>query len=342
MGEGVRKAVFCSTIVGFLLLTAPVFAEIRGDLETPDDRQEVDGKSLFSGWTYSTLDPNAVITVTLRINGMDTSDTIPCCSPRLDVQTNPANSGAPLNTGFARLQNYGIFNPATLTSIGVKITIQGEPQPKIIDHQVVVVKPGARSSDADPTLFSFLNQLSTSGAKVAFDGEELIMTPVTVTDSGTGGTRKATLRLLWAANTQTFGVIQAASSTSFDGVQTIFTAKCATSGCHQGAPKGTPACPPPDTTTLAQELDLSQGKTQGKAFTKLVPVKSREDPTHLLVNPGKSSDSYLYQKIIGGVIAPGTMRMPPACANNPGECLSTDDIQVIAGWIDEGAPPPQQ
>lgn len=340
MGEGMRKAVFCSVIVGFLLLTTPVFAAIQAALDTPDDGQEVDGKSLISGWTYSDLDPNAAITVTLRINGTDTSDTIPCCVSRLDVQT--AHPGAPPNTGFGRLQNYGIFNPATLTSIGVKITIQGEPQPRIIDHQVIVVKPGARSSDADPTLFSFLSQLSINGAKGVFDGEELIMTPVTVTDSGTGGTRKATLRLLWAANTQTFGVIKAASSTSFDdSVQAIFTAKCATSGCHQGAPKGTPACPPPDNTTLAQELDLSQGKTPGKAFTKLVPAKSHEDPTRLLVNPGKSSASYLYQKIISGGMIAGT-RMPPACANNSGECLSADETQVIASWIDEGAPPPQQ
>lgn len=148
-----RKDVFCSVIVGFLLLASPVLAEIQAELETPDIGQEVSGKSLISGWAYSTLDPNAAITVTLRINGTDTSDTIPCCTPRLDVQN--ANLGAPLNTGFGRLQNYGIFSPA-LTSIGVKITIQGEPQPRIIDHQVFLVKPGARSSDVDPTLFSFL------------------------------------------------------------------------------------------------------------------------------------------------------------------------------------------
>jgi hypothetical protein len=319
-----RKAVFCSVIVGFLLLTAPVFAEIQGELETPENGQEVDGKSLFSGWTYSDLDPNAAITVTLLINGNETTDTIPCCASRLDVQTE--HPGAPLNTGFARLQNYGIFNPATLTSIGVKITIQGEPQPKIINHQVIVVKPGARSSDADLTLFSFLQQLSTSGARAALDDEELIVAPVTVTDSGLGGTRKSTLRLLWTSNSQTFGIIAAASGTSFDAVQTIFNNSCATAQCH-------------DHTSAAGMLDLSEGR----AFRRTVAVGSNQDSNgRFRVNPGKASASYLYQKIIPDGASIEGMKMPPVCDSNPGECLSADDIQTIAGWIDEGAPPPQQ
>ena len=322
-----RKVVFCSAIVGFLLLATPVFAAIQAALDTPDDGQEVDGKSLISGWTYSDLDPNAAITVTLRINGTDTTDTIPCCVSRLDVQT--AHPGAPPNTGFGRLQNYGIFNPATLTSIGVKITIQGEPQPRIIDHQVIVVKPGARSSDADPTLFSFLQQLSASGARAAFDDEELIVAPVTVTDSGAGGTRKSTLRLLWTSNSQTFGIIAAASGSSFDGVQTIFNNTCATAQCH-------------DHTTIAGGLDLSGGR----AFRRTVAVRSDQDPEgRFRVNPGKAFASYLYlkiQKVIPSGTSIGGMKMPPICDSNPGECLSADDTQTIAGWIDEGAPPPQQ
>jgi hypothetical protein len=320
-----RKDVFCAVIVGFLLLASPVLAEIQAELETPDIGQEVSGKSLISGWAYSTLDPNAAITVTLRINGTDTSDTIPCCTPRLDVQT--ANPGAPLNTGFGRLQNYGIFNPATLSSIGVRIAIQGEPQPRIIDHQVIVVKPGTRSSDVDPTLFSFLQQLSASGARAALDGEELIVAPVTVTDSGAGGTRKSTLRLLWKSNTQTFGITAAASGTSFDGVQAIFNNSCATAQCH-------------DHTSAAGTLDLSEGR----AFRRTVAVRSDLDPEERFrVNPGKASESYLYQKIIaGGSNIAGTI-MPPSCApDHPSACLSDLEVQTIVAWINEGAPPPQQ
>src|SRR5262245_26238904 len=317
-----RKETFCLILVSLLLLASPALAEIHAELETPDLGQVVSGKAVISGWAYSDLNPSAAVTVTLRVNGVDTSDTIPYGTSRLDVQT--AHPGAPLNTGFGRLQNYGLFSK-DLTSVGVNITIQGEPQPLVIDHQVTLIKPGARSSDADPTLFSFLEQLSPVEARTAVDGEEVIIAPGTVIDSGTGGTRKSTLRLLWTSNTQTFGIVAAASGTSFDGVQTIFNNKCATAQCH-------------DHTTAVGELDLSVGR----AYRRTVAFRSGLDPEERLrVNPGKSSESYLYQKIIeGGGNITGD-RMPPACPGTPSACLSPDEIQTIANWINEGAPPPQ-
>jgi hypothetical protein len=34
--------------------------------------------------------------------------------------------------------------------------------------------------------------------------------------------------------------------------------------------------------------------------------------------------------------------MPPDCPGTPTSCLSDPEVQTISGWIDEGAPPPQQ
>ncbi len=322
MRESMRKQVVLVSIAGFLLIASSALAEIDAALETPYDGQAVSGKAVVSGWAFSTT--GAPVTINLLINGTPAGVVIPCCGPRADVQAQ--NPGAPPNSGFGLLLNYGVFDPATLTSIGVQISAPGETTPQTINYQVTVAKPGARSLDADPTLFSFLQQLSASGARAALDGEELIVAPVTVTDSDAGGTRKSTLRLLWKSNTQTFGITAAASGTSFDGVQAIFNNSCAIAQCH-------------DHTSAAGTLDLSEGR----AFRRTVAVRSDQDPEERFrVSPGKAAESYLYQKIIAGGSNIAEARMPPSCApDHPSACLSDLEIQIIGNWINEGAPPPQ-
>jgi hypothetical protein len=303
-----------------LLAAAPALADIVYTLENPSIGQFISGVSVVSGWAYAP--GGAPVTVTLRINGQLTDTILPCCGPRADVQAQ--NPGAPLETAFGLLLNYGVFDPATLTSIGVRITSPNEI-PVTIDHQVTLAKPGARTLDP-ATYFAFLDQLSLNKGRAAVDGEELILAPVTVTDNNAGGTRKSTLRLLWTSNTQSFGIIEAASGTSFDGAQTIFANKCATAQCH-------------DSITKAGDLDLSPKK----AFPKTVAVKSDTDPLgRFYVNPGKVTDSYLYQKIIANGDQIAGTRMPPDCPGNPSSCLSDPEVQTISGWIGEGAPPPQQ
>jgi len=320
-----RRNIFLLILVGSLLFVSPVLAEIQAFLETPGPSQEVSGKSLISGWAFSTT--GAQVVVILRVNGTTNPDVvIPCCGPRADVQAQ--FPGAPLNSGFGLLQNYGIFDPAILNSIGVEITAGGET--RIIDSPVTLVKPGSRGSDVNPTIFSFLDQLSPAGGRVAIDGEEIIIAGATVADNDAGGTRKATLRLLWTGNTQTFSIVASASGTSFDGVQEIFNNKCATELCH-------------DNITRIEDLDLSEGKpSEGRSFRRIVAVRSDIDTIERFrVNPGKAFASYLYHKIIeNGTDIVGD-RMPPACVSDASQCLSAEDIQTIANWINEGAPPPQ-
>jgi hypothetical protein len=112
----------------------------------------------------------------------------------------------------------------------VEVSAAGET-PVTVERAVVIAKPGGRSGEP-AQLFSFLNDLDPTGANVALDSatEELIVTPVTVQDSGAGGTRRSTIRLRWLKNSQSFGIVRAASDRRFAGVQVIFTAKCAS--CH--------------------------------------------------------------------------------------------------------------
>lgn len=313
--RGMRKGISWFIIIYVLLSAAPARAIINANLETPSNGQQVSGKQLVSGWGYSTL-PDTAVSVELLINGDPTGIIVPCCGPRADVSATPS--------GFGLLLNYGNFDPATLQSIGVKITAPSEAPVTLISN-VQLVKPGARSSDSPPTLFSFLEQLTPAGGRGVIDGDEVILAPVSVTDSGTGEARLATVRLLWTSNTQSFGIVAAASGTSFAGVQEIFTNSCAIAQCH-------------DRTTVAGGLDLSEGR----AYRRTVGVRGDQDPKdRFRVNPGKASESYLYQKIVaGGDIAEA--RMPPGCSGNPNACLSAQQIQLIENWINEGAPPPQE
>jgi len=166
------------------------------------------------------------------------------------------------------------------------------------------------------TAFSFLNDLDLANANVVRDGDDIIAAPVSAVDSGNGGTRLSTIRLQWIKNSQSFGVVDAASGTSFAGVQAIFTGKC--TSCHSGSGPALPA---------------SMSLEAGKAFQNII-AKSDEDASRLRINPGNSTASYLYQKITGGNISGG--RMPLGSAP-----LSDAEINTIKNWIDEGAPPPQ-
>ena len=105
-------------------------------------------------------------------------------------------------------------------------------------------------------------------------------------------------------------------------IQPIFNRSCATSSqCHG--------------TNGAQGLDL----TTGHSIPDTVNVKSTEQPKKLLVKPGSSADSYLFQKITN---APGIsgIVMPQGCPANPlggAVCLSSDDVAAIEQWITECA-----
>jgi cytochrome c553 len=110
-------------------------------------------------------------------------------------------------------------------------------------------------------------------------------------------------------------------ATNFSSLQAdIFALSCAVSGCHDN--RATPA----------GNLNLS---SVDKSHAALVNVASSQVPSKKLVSPNGPSASYLIGKLDGTYTAMGGngVRMPQYAA-----ALSTEDIDRIITWINNGAP----
>lgn len=94
-------------------------------------------------------------------------------------------------------------------------------------------------------------------------------------------------------------------------IQPIFSASCATSGCHNVSASG--------------GLDLSAGK----AYMNLVDIASTQDKGKKRIVAGDAASSYLVIKIEGKQSFGA--KMPPASS------LSAESIQLIKNWINKGA-----
>lgn len=105
------------------------------------------------------------------------------------------------------------------------------------------------------------------------------------------------------------------ASVSFGAsVQPIFTANCATNGCHRTpAPK--------------ERLNLMAGV----AYDQIVDVAAEQCTARMRVAPGDPSESYLLDKLLGVDLCFGSM-MPKSGS------VSTADIETISNWICAGAP----
>lgn len=102
---------------------------------------------------------------------------------------------------------------------------------------------------------------------------------------------------------------------SFAGaVQPVFSARCATLGCHAGA-------------FPAAGLDL----TAGSAYANLVDVDSTQVPTRKRVLPGDAGNSYLYQKLVNDS---GIIGSPMPLGAFP---LPAPELYRIERWIEQGA-----
>jgi hypothetical protein len=102
--------------------------------------------------------------------------------------------------------------------------------------------------------------------------------------------------------------------------QHIFTASCAFMGCHNDVP-----------VPSGDGLNLSSSK----AYAAIVGVPSTQIPAKKLID-GTSTDcanSYLYEKIVGENLKPGTVKMPKA---QPALCQ--EKIDAVCRWIAAGAP----
>ena len=102
-------------------------------------------------------------------------------------------------------------------------------------------------------------------------------------------------------------------------VQPIFSANCATAGCHvKGAG------------TSVKNLDLSIGDSYANLVNKLA-VECADG--RLRVKPSDPATSYLMQKLTNVNLCGTGTQMP-----KKGASLSSADMITISNWICEGAP----
>jgi hypothetical protein len=119
--------------------------------------------------------------------------------------------------------------------------------------------------------------------------------------------------------------------TAYAAVQPIFAARCGGAGCHRAPVAEGGGC------LAAPAAGLSL--CDAEVMTALVGVPSRQVSSLNLVEPRDSSRSYLLRKLLPGatpdVPAPTTL----GHRDPPGDPLSTDDLHLVAQWIDDGPLP---
>jgi hypothetical protein len=107
-------------------------------------------------------------------------------------------------------------------------------------------------------------------------------------------------------------------------VQPIFTARCATSACHDAFFKAG-----------------GQTLAPGLAYADTVGVRSLEVRSLFRVKPGSIRRSFLARKVLGeGISLRGGAVMPQGCPAVPpaGGCPTPADVFTILSWIQDGAP----
>ena len=328
---------------------------VRADIQNPVWESPVAGPAsglqAFRGHVSSTT--GAEVTVRLLIPAFSVTLQLPWGTDRSDVAT----SGPDRFSGFGDVLNVGGLPPGGPVAMTLEMREGGgtgactAPTCVSITRNFTVVKPGARAGEVaqfrfaqdfaafadlenpsipDPATASHRpSNVTTDPSTINTNGgPDIIIAPVTLQDSasGGGGFRTATLRQRWVQNTQSFEIISAVpSDTSFSAVQGIFGTRCGVAGCHVGGGAVLPG---------SQLLNTSTN-----SFFNTVAVRSVENPQMPRITPGNTAQSYLFQKIIpGGAIAPGTQRMPLGCSG--ASCLSAAEISTIENWILNGAPPP--
>ncbi len=174
---------------GLLFSAMPAFGGIYVNLENPANGTSASGVTIISGWAFS---DSGAVTVSLRVNGKTTETRVLCCGPRQDVMDN--HQGAPLNSSFVLLYNYGVL-PTGVHTVGVEVSAEGE-ESVIAESSVSVVRP----ADAE-----FLSSLSIDNARAHVHDGEIHITEAEATPEG--GTPVTTdLTLSYHVSRQGFGI----------------------------------------------------------------------------------------------------------------------------------------
>lgn len=196
------RVVLSGLLMG-LLLPLETAAAIIGAFEGPDDGQVTAGVGIIRGWAFSDAAGVRINQATLRIDDLQTTLAIPCCSARKDVQSAypqyPAENT--YNSGFGVTFNYGNLS-AGPHQLVVDIADSSGAQTRFT-HQVTVVKPGD---------FAFVDRVDWTGASATREGQEVLITGLRVRDKASQQVAQVNARLRWLQNIQGLGLVVATTT----------------------------------------------------------------------------------------------------------------------------------
>jgi YVTN family beta-propeller protein len=216
---------------------------IRANLENPPSGlSTVTGKTLISGWAFSTTAGATVTKIELQVDGTPIQ-TVPCCTPRPDVVNATDNKDFPqaLNSGFATEVN---FNDLDTTQVHtLEVVIQTTDDKKTLTLPVTTVGLGN---------FSFIDQIDLSGAEVLVQSSRTLRIEDLKVEgkdrNGADATRTVTADFSWNEACQCFATLSscgdgnvAPSTEECDGA-TLNGASCTSLGFSGGTLSCTPTC----------------------------------------------------------------------------------------------------
>ena len=188
-------AMWTVAVLGYSTIAYAQSDDVVAVLENPVQDQTVGGIGVLGGWAFVRGDKNAE--VRLRIDGVTQSTTLACCTERGDVDANVP--GAPDDTGFGMLVNFANLSPGPhLIGVDVRSTdafddFFGDRERRVIDHNVIVIKPGNTS---------ILNSLNLDGATCSIANNEVVLNNVQM-NSGQGAST-TNLTIGYQPNSQSF------------------------------------------------------------------------------------------------------------------------------------------
>ena len=189
------------SILATLCVLVPSLAHAGDDvptmLENPVNDQTVGGVGLVSGWAFVRGDKN--VRVKLRVDGVTLDRQLACCTERKDVDA--AVPGAPDNTGFGALVNFSDLSSGPhVIGVDARSTdafddFFGDKERTVVDHNVIVVRPGNAS---------FLTGLNLSGSTCSISptNNEILLNNVQLTSAQ--GTSSTNLNLGFVPSSQGF------------------------------------------------------------------------------------------------------------------------------------------
>ena len=161
----------------------------------------VGGVDLVRGWGYEQAPAEALETIRFFIDNSQNALVV-CCSPRADVAAAFPGDVNALLSGWGLTLNWGNLTEGQHMAQVQYVSTTGESV--LSDTRTItVIRPGG---------FGFLSNLDLTSATVSLDGEEIVITGATVTESGTGNTATVTLRLAWDIGAQGLRLVSAVTT----------------------------------------------------------------------------------------------------------------------------------